>query len=84
MIVLFFGFYGLVVAPKLTDHDKLIEENRTNQTEQYIEITKQLMEMNNGIGTLNGTVAGFGDRFNDLRSLRDSNENTSGGFDSND
>jgi hypothetical protein len=80
MIALFFGFYSLVVAPKLTDHDKLIEENRTNQTEQLTEINKQLMEMNNGIGNLNGTVDGMNGRFNDLRDLRNDEENTSGGF----
>jgi hypothetical protein len=83
MLILFFGFYSVVVAPKLSTHDKLIEENRKNQTEQYGEVTKQLIEMNNGIGTLNGTVEGLNNRFSDLRELRDDGENTSGGFSTN-
>lgn len=80
MLILFFGFYGLVVAPKLTEHDNAIIEIKKNDIENTQILNGHLIEINNSIGTLNGTVAGFGERFSDLRGLRDNNENTSGGF----
>jgi len=83
MLVLFFGFYSLVIGPKLSAHDDAIIEIKKTELENTLMLNGHLIDINNTLGTLNGTVAGFGERFNDLRGLRNSNDNTSGGFDSN-
>jgi hypothetical protein len=68
IIGLFFGFYMLVVDPKIKDHDA-----------KYDKINEQLIQINNGIGTLSGTVDGMNERFNDLRNQRGENEGSVGG-----
>jgi len=68
MIGLFFGFYMLVIGPKLKDQDT-----------KYDQINTQLIQIHNGIGTLNGTVDGMNERFNDLRNQRGENEESVGG-----
>lgn len=78
MLSVFFLFYQLVVAPKLEDHDRELVDMKKTQTERYENINRQLMEISNGIGTINGNIDGINNRFNDLRDLREAATNTGG------
>ena len=72
LLTIIFGFYMLAIKPDIDE----IKENQKNFNEKF-------MELNNGIGTINGSIQGLNDRFTDLRELtleNEKRENTGGGF----
>ena len=72
ILAIFFAFYTVIIVPKFED----IESSKNNSINEIKEsvnnINIQLMEMNNGIGALNGHIEGINNRFNDLNSARNS------------
>jgi hypothetical protein len=56
MIGLFFGFYELVVVPKVNTTETHYQEMFQAQKEQNTATSQELIKINTSIGTLNGTV----------------------------
>lgn len=75
-----FGFYMLVIEPKINEQSNQIKEFNIKVDDGFKDINLQLMEMNNGIGVINGNIAGINNRFHDLNTARQNNSNTGGSF----
>ena len=56
IITLFFGFYELVVVPKLNTTETHYQQMFQAQKEQNTATSQELIRINTSIGTLNGTV----------------------------
>ena len=56
MIALFFGFYELVVVPKVNATESHYQVMFEAQKEQNTITSQELIKINTSIGTLNGTV----------------------------
>lgn len=79
IITLFFGFYELVVVPKVNATESHYQEMFQAQKEQNTMTSQELIKINTSIGTLNGTVeALIRERTNQQPSA-----NTGGSFGSN-
>lgn len=77
---IFIGFYTLVITPKFEATDNNIKDIIKKVDDGFAENSKQLMEMNNGIGIINGNIEGINNRFKDLNTIRNTNDNSGGGF----
>lgn len=77
---LFIGFYTLVIQPKFTSHETRMEKILDKVDVGFDNVNIQLMEMNNGIGALNGHVEGINNRFRDLNKSREVSGANEGGF----
>jgi hypothetical protein len=56
LLGLFYGFYQLVVVPKVNATEKHYETMFQAQKEQNTATSQELIKINNSLGTLNGTV----------------------------
>ena len=56
MLALFFGFYELVVVPKVNATESHYQTMFQAQKEQNATTSQELIKINTSIGTLNGTV----------------------------
>ena len=56
MITLFFGFYELVVVPKVNSTETHYQEMFQAQKEQNTATSQELIKINTSIGTLTGTL----------------------------
>lgn len=70
---LFFGFYQLVITPKLDRYEKQIEIQNYQNRLFYEELSK----INSSIGSLNSTIENVG-----VNKIEQPNINTSGSFNS--
>ena len=87
ILAIFLGFYTLVIVPKIEKaelHQKeLLDAQKVlidNLNETNSELYKQVLQLNQGVGSLQGTVDALNNRFGDLNGLRSTSTNTSGGF----
>lgn len=70
---MFVGFHKLVIQPKfdeLMDSNKIVNEKIDKNIK---DVNTQLMEINSGIGVLNGSIDGINKRFTDLNTARVAN-----------
>lgn len=80
ILAIFIGFYSLVIQPKFESHETKMENILNKVDDGFQDVNTQLMELNNGMGVVNGNIEGINNRFRDLTQQRQSNQNSGGGF----
>lgn len=80
LLTIVFGFYLLVVQPQIDSQKEEMKDLSKSTTESFENINKQLIDISNGIGVINGNIEGINNRFRDLNSARTNNHDGSGSF----
>lgn len=77
---IFIGFYTLVIQPKFESHETKMESIIKKVDNGFDNVSNKLIELNNGMGVVNGNIEGINNRFRDLNQQRQSNGNSGGSF----
>lgn len=78
ILVIFVGFHKMVIVPTLDSHQKKMEFIEKEHRETFKDLTDKVIELSNGIGTLNGNIEGINNRFKDING--NSHVEEAGGF----
>jgi len=67
---IFVGFHKMVIQPAIEEHKHNIEKYEESNEKKFDNINNRLIEITNGIGTINGNIEGINNRFKDLQVVR--------------
>lgn len=78
IFIIIFGFYSLVIQPDIESLKSSAEKNYQELKIQNEKINDHIIQINNSIGTMSGSIDGINQRFGDLRSAVTDRPNVSG------